>query len=81
VCELLIASKADANATDRCSSDVSNLLLVLCCIIPVLAPHPPACSAGETPLDWAICDLRPEWEGNEDKADIVALLRSDGAQE
>jgi hypothetical protein len=49
-----------------------NLLLILCCIILVIATYPPACSNGNTPLKFAI-----DWN----KPDVVALLRSVGAQE
>ncbi len=33
---------------------ILNLLLILCCIILMIATHPPACSNGETPLKMAI---------------------------
>jgi hypothetical protein len=51
---------------------ILNLLPILCCIILLLATHPPACSGGNTPLKWAITVK---------KRDVVALLRSVGAAE
>jgi hypothetical protein len=51
---------------------ILNLLLTLCCIILMLATHPPACSGGNTPLKLAI---------DENKPDVVALLRSVGASQ
>jgi hypothetical protein len=60
-------------------TDASNLLLILCCIVLVLTTHPLACSDGNTPLVCAIGEDRPEWTVNEDKADVVALLRSAAA--
>ena len=51
---------------------ILNLLLILCCIILMIATHPPACSVGETPLKMAI---------DRNKPDVVALLRSVGASE
>ncbi len=33
VCKLLIASKANVNAEDRCAFCVQNLLTILCCIV------------------------------------------------
>jgi hypothetical protein len=71
VCELLIASKADLDAKDRCGF-ILNLLLSLLCIILMLLTHPPACSRGDTPLKLAI---------DENKPDVVALLRSVGASQ
>jgi hypothetical protein len=49
---------------------ILKLLLILCCIIIMIATHPHAFSRGGTPLKWAI---------NENKPDVVALLRSVGA--
>ena len=46
------------------------ILLILFCIILMLSTQPPACSDGGTPLKWAI---------DENKPDVVALLRSVGA--
>jgi hypothetical protein len=51
---------------------ILDLLLILCCIILMIASHPPACSWGETPLKLAI---------DENKRDVVALLRSVGASQ
>ena len=51
---------------------ILNLLLILCCIILMIATHPPACSDGSTPLKLAI---------DENKPDVVALLRSVGASQ
>jgi hypothetical protein len=51
---------------------ILNLLLILCCFILLIATHPPACSDGETPLKFAI---------DENKPDVVALLRSVGASQ
>ena len=51
---------------------ILNLLLILCCIILMIATHPPACSLGRTPLNMAI-------DGNE--PEVVALLRSVGASQ
>jgi hypothetical protein len=51
---------------------ILNLLLILCCIILMIATHPPACSDGETPLKLAI---------DRNKPDVVALLRSVGASQ
>ncbi len=45
---------------------ILNFLLILCCVVVMLASHPPACSHGNTPLTLAI-DLN--------KSDVVALLR------
>ncbi len=45
----------------------------------MLTTHPPACSDGNTALDCAIGDDRPEWTVDKDKADVVALLRSAAA--
>ncbi len=47
---------------------------ILCCIsiILMIATHPPACSAGDTPLKQAILYR---------KSDVVALLRSVGASQ
>ncbi len=44
---------------------ILNLLLILCCVIVMLASHPPACSHSATPLTLAI-DMN--------KRDVVALL-------
>ena len=53
-------------------SMIKILLLILCCVILVIATHPPSCSDGKTPLQLAI---------DENHDDVVALLRSVGAQE
>ncbi len=49
---------------------VLNLPLILRCFILMIATHPPTCSDGMTPLKLAI---------DENKPDVVALLRSVGA--
>ncbi len=48
------------------------LLLILCCIILMIATHPPACSNGNTPLKYAIDMINP---------DVVELLRRVDAEE
>jgi hypothetical protein len=70
-CQLLIASNADVNATDRCAFTFK-FCYWFCCIILLLATHSPICSDGMTPLKRAI-DMN--------KLDVVALLRSVGAAE
>ncbi len=49
---------------------ILNLLLILCCIILMIATHPPACRDGKTPLKLAI---------DRNKPDVMTLLRSVGA--
>jgi hypothetical protein len=71
-CQLLIAAKADVDATDECALMFNFVLLILRCIILMFATHPPACSYGKTPLKYAI---------DRNKHDVVALLRSVGAAE
>ncbi len=44
---------------------ILNFLLILCCVIVMLASHPPACSHGATPLTLA---------SGQNKSDVVALL-------
>ena len=51
---------------------ILNLILILCCIILMIATHPPACSDGETPLKRAI---------DRNNREVVALLRSVGASQ
>ncbi len=51
-----------------------NLLLILCCVLLLLATHPPACSYGWTPLTCHQARYVP-------KPDVVALLRSVVASE
>ena len=48
------------------------ILQILFCIILMLSTHPPACSDGYTPLKFAI---------DQNKPDVVALLRSVGASQ
>jgi hypothetical protein len=76
VCRLLIAAKADVNATDMCA-----FVFEICycysfwyflALFSRVATHPPACSDGDTPLKLAI---------NKNKRKVVAFLRSVGAEE
>ena len=71
-CQLLIAAKADVDATDECALMFNFVLLILRCIILMFATHPPACRNGKTPLKYAI---------DRNKHDVVALLRSVGASQ
>ena len=54
---------------------ILNLLLILCCIILMIATHPPVCSGGMTPLNYASYAI------SQNKRDVVALLRSVGASQ
>jgi hypothetical protein len=69
VCEQLIAGRG---CKDQVHIYILNLLLILCCIIHMLATHPPSCSDSDTPLKSAI---------DENKTNVVALLRSVGASQ
>jgi hypothetical protein len=65
-CRLLVEAKADLSLRDRCCSRLSAHLLC-CCVL-----HTLRCSDGKTALKHAITD---------NKADVVAFLRSVGAPE
>jgi ankyrin repeat protein len=66
LCRLLVEARADLSLRDRCCSRLR--ARSLCC----RTPHTQRCRDGDTALKWAI---------DQNKADVVAFLRSVGAPE
>ena len=64
ICKLLVSSKADLAARDRCGR------CQRCSRFSLNQSHPLACSAGYTALKWAM---------NNNKSDVVAFFRGIGA--
>ena len=66
ICRLLVSSKADLAARDRCGR------CQRCSRFSLNQSHPLACSSGKTALKWAM---------DQNKSDVVAFLRGIGAPE
>jgi ankyrin repeat protein len=64
VCKLLVSSKADLAARNRCGR------CQRCSRFSLNQSHPLACSSGDTALKWAM---------DNNKSDVVAFLRGIGA--